>query len=73
MGSCHLGAHWLSGVQRCPLLGGSYRKSNQGHWICPLYIGPPLLGESGVEVSDCIQLYDYELSQNCYKLDLKYE
>ena len=40
----------LSGVERCPLLGGSKctRKSYQRHRICPLYRGGPLFGESAI-------------------------
>ena len=40
----------LSGVERCPLLGGSKctRKSYRRHRICQLYRGGPLFGESAI-------------------------
>ena len=47
----------LSGVERCPLLGGSkcsyyfYGKSNRGHEICPLYRGFHLSESPLLEVS----------------------
>ena len=59
---CPLGACWLSRIERSLLFGGYniqfYRNSNQGHGICPLYIGcPPFGGSVIIETSLYCDLY----------------